>query len=44
MILHIVWKITKPQNASIAGRGALIAVCVDIILYVALGAGIFSMV
>ena len=33
LILFLVWKDTKPKNAKIAGKGALIAVIIEVVLY-----------
>lgn len=42
LILYLVWKDTKPRNASSAGKGALVSVIVGVILYIIFAGFVFS--
>ena len=43
LILYLVWKDTKPRNASAAGKGALVSVIAGVIFYIIFAATIGSM-
>ena len=46
LILFLVWKDSKPKNAKIAGKGALIAVIIEVVIYAIMaiaGISLFSM-
>ena len=45
LILYLVWKTDKPRNAGMAGKGALVAVIIEVVIYViaaALGVSLFA--